>query len=246
MELWKRIGIGTSIFIVGLVIGVAFFKEMFLSSHYPRGALIEFRTAKQLYLLPSELVDPGSVFNYPVSEFNDGFGPSVDLIIGHDLLVRSESGAAASSNPTTSKVIAVTLTQPSESHRQTLLSNDMKAEAITLTGEFKDGVVEYDENLRLYRVFQANQGKSKNDHWDLVRIDPRVGYEESEVGPGAWVATCARSEDGKGEICNFEEEVDGFYAFIAASEADYLVLDEITNNLAERLKRWEKPESEFL
>lgn len=206
-------------------------------------AFVEFKTAQHTYVIPSTIAIPESVFNEPLDDINDKFGPSVDLTFGRQYLADLGIDIDGVQDPNAdfffTDGLFFTVARPKASDRDFFWMAQRKSEPVTLTGEFSQGVFEYDDRLNLYRVFRSHEEQVDGMRWDLVSVKPDIKFSSNGY-KNIWIADCQKYEISSKATCTFEREVLDFLVLVSGSEDDYLVMSQVDTVLASHFNRWKE------
>ncbi|AMX03440.1 hypothetical protein [Microbulbifer thermotolerans] len=203
--------------------------------------LISYHTKNFNFKIPYRFVVPGTLPNQSPAEGFDTEGPDIFIWFNGAYTKEHipEFKLKGGKDDRYFRNIHVTLSDGSEQEMTELWSWNKRFEPLSLSGDFENGFVEYDDDLGLYRVFREHEGKKLGGFWDLVTVKPTTDYEPSNSYKGLWVGSCYQNADGVETSCSFIVDVLGMYTKISATEDDYLRLKEIKTMVATHLQGWE-------
>ena len=225
----------------GVVVGIV--TILFALSAYiaPKpNDLIQYNTKNYNFKIPYRFVVPGTLPNQPSVNRFDTEGPDIFIWFKGEYAKEHipEFQLKGGKDNRYFRNIHVSLSDGSDLDIAKYWSWGKRFEPLSLSGDFENGFVEYSEELGLYRVFREYDGKKLSGFWDLVTVEPVIGYEPGDSYKGLWVGSCHQNADGVETSCSFFVDVMGMYTKISVSEDDYLRLNKIKSMVATHLKGW--------
>lgn len=226
------------------ILGMIFLIYLYMIFTAPKPEdLIQYKTKNHAFSIPYRFVVPGTLPSGITPAGYDTDGPDIfiwfegEYVKDHIPSFKIKGGV----NSQYFRNLHISLTDGEKSELNQLWASKKRIDAITLSGDFQDGYVEYVNELGLYRVFREYEGKKLGGFWDLTILKPSVDNKIDGSYKGKWVGSCYKNADNVETSCSFIIDVLGLYADISAAEDDYLRLEEIKKMVSAHLEGWVEP-----